>query len=89
MPENHQKTLLKVAVILLLLLALTVGLSFAQLGKFGFLVALLIAAAKAVLVVWFFMELRVGSETVWIMSLLGFFWLFILIAGTLADISNA
>jgi caa(3)-type oxidase subunit IV len=46
-------------VALMLLAGLSFGLSFAHLGDYGYAVALLVAAAKATLVVVFFMELLV------------------------------
>jgi cytochrome c oxidase subunit 4 len=70
---------------LLLLLAITTGAAFLPLGQFNILVALLIAAAKAVLVLILFMELGRSSGLVRAFAVAGFFWLAILLALTSAD----
>jgi cytochrome c oxidase subunit 4 len=70
---------------LLILLALTVALSFVDLGVYNFPAALAIATVKGLLVALFFMELRDSSQTTWIMAAAGLVWLFLLLAGTLAD----
>jgi cytochrome c oxidase subunit 4 len=46
---------------LMALLALTIGVTFAPLGAWRFPISLAIAAVKAALVVWVFMELRAAS----------------------------
>ena len=46
---------------LMALLALTVALSFAPLGPFRLAVSLAIAAAKAALIYWVFMDLRTAD----------------------------
>ena len=79
------KVIYRVAAALLGLLALTAGASFLPLGPFGFPVALTIAAAKALLVILFFMEVRYSSHLIWIMAGVGFVWLAILLGGTLSD----
>ena len=54
---------------LLLLLAATVGFHKLSLGWIGMLLSLLIALAKAGLVLWNFMELRIAQRTVyWILG---------------------
>ncbi len=78
--------LYRVAAALLLLLALTVGLSFLHLGPFSTAVALLIAAMKAALVATFFMELKYSERVLWAMAGAGLLWLFFLMAGTIGDI---
>jgi cytochrome c oxidase subunit IV len=84
-PSATLRVLYRVAAGLLALLALTVGLAFIDMGPFNLLMALLIAAAKAALVVLFFMEVRYSSRLTWIMAGAGLLWLLLLIGGTLAD----
>jgi cytochrome c oxidase subunit 4 len=84
--ETEKTALYQVAAALMGLLALTVGLSFVNLGPFNMAAALTIAIAKALLVVTYFMELRRSSRLLWVMAAAGVLWLLILIGGTLADV---
>lgn len=77
---------LLVFVALLGLLALTVAAAFWPLGPWSVVVALAIAAAKAALVMVFFMQLRHRSGLVSVFAIGGFFWLSILFALTYADL---
>lgn len=70
---------------LMVLLLLTIGMAYVDLGPFNVVVALVIAVVKAVLVVLFFMHVRYSSHVVWIMSIGGFIWLIILFTLTFAD----
>ena len=65
---------------LLTLLALTVGVSYIHLGWFNSVAALSIAAAKAVIIILFFMHVRYSPRLVRIVVVAGFFWLAILFA---------
>lgn len=73
------RTYYLVYVALMVLLALTVGASFINLGPLNELVALAIAVAKAVLVILFFMHVRYSSRVTWLFVAAGFVWLGILI----------
>jgi len=73
------RTYYLVYVALMVLLALTVGASFINLGPFNEVVALAIAVAKAVLVILFFMHVRYSSRVTWLFVAAGFVWLGILI----------
>lgn len=64
---------------LLLLLGLTVALSYQPLGSLNFPVALTIATTKAALVAAVFMELRGRSGIVRVFACAGFAWLAILL----------
>jgi cytochrome c oxidase subunit IV len=80
------KTYSLVFAALLVLTALTTGVAFMDLGgNFNGVVALAIAAGKAVLVALYFMHLRHGSRLSWIFAGAGFFWLIILVTLTLSD----
>lgn len=70
---------------LLLLLGLTVGASFLPLGRFGLMLALGIAGAKALLILLFFMQVRYKSALTRLFVTTGFFWLGILFTLTLTD----
>ena len=48
-------------------------------------VAIAIAMLKAMLVLVYFMHLRFSSRLTWLWAGLGFFWLVVLLAFTLAD----
>jgi cytochrome c oxidase subunit 4 len=63
----------------------TLGLATVDLGEWHALVGLAIAAAKAGLVVLFFMHVWYSSRLTWIFALSGLFWLGILIALTMSD----
>ncbi|HSV07088.1 MAG TPA: cytochrome C oxidase subunit IV family protein, partial [Candidatus Binatus sp.] len=71
---------------LLVLTVVTVGVSLVDLGPLSTVVALAIAAAKASLVILFFMHVRYGPRLIWIFASGGFFWLALLILLTMSDI---
>ena len=76
---------------LLVLTALTVAISFFDLGGgrlhyANAIAAISIAVCKATLVVLYFMHLRYGSRMTWVFVGAGVFWLLILIVLTLSDV---
>jgi cytochrome c oxidase subunit 4 len=70
---------------LLALTAATVALSSVDLGPWHSTVGLTIAAAKALLIMLFFMHLLHTKSVLWVMALSGLFWLGILLFLTLTD----
>ena len=76
---------LRVYIALMVLLALTFGAAYLPLGPFNVVVAFGIAAAKAALVVAFFMGARAGSRLIWVFSVAGLLWLGILFALIFSD----
>ncbi|HEX9145065.1 MAG TPA: cytochrome C oxidase subunit IV family protein [Candidatus Binatia bacterium] len=72
------------------LIALTVtttAIAFIDLGaEWNTVVALVIAVGKALLVILYFMHLRYSERLTWIFAGAGFFWLLILLGGTLDDV---
>jgi cytochrome c oxidase subunit 4 len=74
-----------VFVALLGLTLLTVGVAFLNLGPLNTIIALTIAAAKALFVLLFFMHLRYSSGLIWIGWGAGIFWLMLLLTITLSD----
>jgi cytochrome c oxidase subunit 4 len=77
---------LKTYAALLALLAATVGAYFINLGAFNAAAALIIALAKAALVLVFFMHIRAASRAAWLYAVLGLLWISFLVGGTLADV---
>ena len=71
--------------ILMLGTALTVAVSFVDLGAFNAVAALAIAVFKATLVVLFFMHVKYSTRLTWAVVLGSLFWLGILITLTMAD----
>ena len=64
---------------------LTVWASTLELGMWNTPVALAIAVTKALLVILFFMHVRYSPKLIWVTLGAAFFWLFHMIAGTIAD----
>ncbi len=79
------RTYLLVGAALLILLALTVLAATLDLGPFNTVIAITIAACKALLVILFFMNVRRSSRITWIYVIIGFFWLVLLFGLTLGD----
>ncbi|MGC2161272.1 MAG: cytochrome C oxidase subunit IV family protein [Silvibacterium sp.] len=81
----HPKVYALVFGALLILTALTTGVSYLELGVFNAVVALTIAVIKGTLVVLFFMHIRYSSKLVKLTLCSGFFTLFVLISLTMTD----
>jgi len=81
-------TILRCWLALMVLLALTTALAFVPLGSANLFVSLAIAAAKALLVLIVFMELKASSSLIRAAAAAGFFWLMIMIALTSADYTH-
>jgi cytochrome c oxidase subunit 4 len=64
---------------------ITVLASFAELGAFNIIVALLIATIKGTLVVLFFMHLRYSPKLTMVAVVASLFWLFIMFSLTMTD----
>ncbi len=79
------RTYIIVWIALLILTAVTWGVSYVNLGMGNVAVALLIASGKAALVALFFMHLRYENRLVWAFALVPLFFLALIICGTLAD----
>lgn len=71
---------------LLVLTAVTVAVSFVDLGLGNVTIALLVASLKATLVALYFMHLRSESRLVWAFALTPLFFLFLILAGTVGDV---
>lgn len=73
---------------LMVLTALTVGAAFVDLGQFNFLVAMIIAAFKASLVIWYFMHVKYASKLTKLTVATGMFFLAILLGLLLLDYAS-
>lgn len=74
-----------VFVALLILLGLTVGTAFLDIGGWGVILAMTIAGTKALLILLYFMHLRYSDNLVQVFAGASFFWLLILIVLTVSD----
>ena len=79
------RTYVMVAFALVVLTLATIGASYLPLGPWHSAVALAIAAAKALLVVLFFMNVRRSGPVTKIVIIVALFWFGILVMGTLDD----
>ena len=79
------RTYVSVFAALLVLTGLTVAASFVDLGPVNTPVALIIAGAKATLVLVWFMHLRVSHRLVWVFVVLGILFLALLMGITVAE----
>ena len=70
---------------LMVLLVATVGFAYLDLGRLNFLVTMLIAVAKALMIGMIFMHVRYSDHLVWVFAFASFLWLGIMIALTLND----
>jgi cytochrome c oxidase subunit 4 len=82
------RTVLRCWIALMLLLAATTALAFVPLGSANLFISLGIAAAKALLVLLLFMELKASGALVRAFAAAGFFWLMIMLALTTADYTH-
>jgi cytochrome c oxidase subunit 4 len=72
---------------LLGLTLLTTGMAFIDLGgEWNNVAAVTIAVCKAVLVILYFMHVRYSDRLTWVFVAAGFFWLLIMIGGTMDDL---
>lgn len=72
-------------VALLAFLALTIGAAYINLGPLNTIVAMSISAAKAALIILFFMHMRYAKPIIWLFVGAGFFWLGIMLVLAMSD----
>jgi cytochrome c oxidase subunit 4 len=87
-PTLSIRTLVLAWAALLVLLAITVGASFAPIGGFNPVVSFGVALAKATLIYWFYMHLREESGLVRIAAAAGAAWLLLLLILSGADFAS-
>ncbi len=73
---------------LMLLLALTWGLGYVDMGSFNLIAALAIGLAKALLVVLFFMHIKGSNRLLHLAAVAGLLWLFFLLALSFSDYAS-
>jgi cytochrome c oxidase subunit IV len=86
--EKHiipRKTYFIVYLVLLLLLAATVGVAYVEIGTFNLILALIIAFSKAALVVLFFMHVYYSTSLTKAFVLTAILFLVLLAGLTMAD----
>jgi cytochrome c oxidase subunit IV len=72
---------------LLVLTALTTAIALVDLGgAWNNVAAITIAVCKALLVILYFMHVRYSDRLTWVFAAAGFFWLLILMGGTMDDV---
>jgi cytochrome c oxidase subunit 4 len=86
---NHETSSVRSLILsflgLMVLLALTVWGSFINVGAWRATVAVVVAIAKALIVMIFFMHLKSSNRLTWAVAGAGFFWLSILLVLTIGD----
>ena len=82
------KTYFKVFGALLGLLLLTVVAMFIEMGPLNVVVSLEISAAKGLLIILFFMEVRYSHPIVWLFAGASFLWLLLLLIFTMSDYAS-
>ena len=75
----------KTCAALMVLLALTWGIGYVNMGPFNLVVALAISISKALLVALFFMHIKGSSRLLHLAATAGVIWLLILFTFTLGD----
>jgi cytochrome c oxidase subunit 4 len=84
-PHPGLGTLMLIYVVLMVLLGLTILAAAFPLGAIGLIIALAIAAAKAILVVLFFMHVKYQPRAIAVFAATSLLWLGILLTLTLSD----
>jgi cytochrome c oxidase subunit 4 len=79
------KTYINACIALMLLLVLTVGAAYLDLGALNFAIAMAISVSKALLIILVFMHVRYSSPVVQLAASAGFVWLLILFVLTMSD----
>jgi cytochrome c oxidase subunit 4 len=90
-PESHlhgPRVYGAVLAALLFLTALTILVSYVDLGPLNTPIAFIIAGVKATLVVLFFMHMKEAEGVLWLAALAGFFWLAILLVLSMSDFAT-
>lgn len=84
-PHITPKTYFIIYGALLGLMFLTLGAALVDLGPANFVVAMGIATVKMLLILLYFMHVRYSDKLTWVFSTAAFFWLVIMVVGTLND----
>jgi cytochrome c oxidase subunit 4 len=71
--------------VLMIFTAITVGAAYVDLGRMNTVIALAIAAFKAMIVVLYFMHVKYSTRLVKLVVIAGLYWMGILMVLTLSD----
>jgi cytochrome c oxidase subunit IV len=71
--------------VLMIFTAITVGAAYVDLGRMNTVIALAIAAFKALIVVLYFMHVKYSTRLVKLVVIAGLYWMGILMVLTLSD----
>jgi cytochrome c oxidase subunit IV len=87
MPHHiiSRTTYLIVYLILLVLMVLTVGTAYIDLGAWHLIIAMTIAVVKAILILLYFMHLRYSGRAIILYAFLGFAFLAVLLVLSISD----
>lgn len=90
MSEHHAhissvKAYFGIFTLLIILLFITVGVAYINLGALNIYVAMTIAVVKALLVVLYFMHVRYSTKLTMVAAAAGFLWLILLVGITALD----
>lgn len=85
MKEPSARTYTFTGIALLLLLGLTIGAAYVDLGPLNTAVSMSISLAKGALIILFFMHVRYSRPILWLFVGAGFFWLGIMFALAMSD----
>jgi cytochrome c oxidase subunit IV len=86
--EHQEESMVTYTVVFIALLVLLTATYLAykvDLGPWNLLIAMIIAVAKAFMVLMVFMHVRLSPKIVWIFSMCSFLWLALMIAGFVND----
>jgi cytochrome c oxidase subunit 4 len=83
--EDHKSSYIKSFIGLMVLLLLTIGGAYINLGPLNLLVAMTISFVKAGIIVLFFMHLRYSARITWLFAITGLAWLSIMLVLGMAD----
>ena len=79
------KTYTAIFATLLVLLGITIGAAYINMGPFNIVIAISIAVVKGLLIILYFMHVRYSSRLTMLFAAAAFFWLLILIGLLLTD----
>jgi len=82
---TSKKTYFGVFAALMIFTAITVGVAMLDLGQLNTVVALAVAGCKAIIVIWFFMEVRHARGLTKLTVAAGVLWLVIMLIFLLTD----
>jgi cytochrome c oxidase subunit 4 len=83
--RHHRPPYFLIYGVLMALLVVTLAAALLHLGAFNVVVALAIAVTKAILIILYFMHVKIGTRLTWIFASAAFLWLAIFLGFTFND----